>query len=49
MRGHIRRKGERSWQITIDIGTGPDGERRRHFETVHRLTVASERLTLSKA
>ncbi|MBA7529092.1 putative prophage phiRv2 integrase [subsurface metagenome] len=35
MRGHLRRKGEHSWQITIDIGTGPDGERRRHFETVH--------------
>ena len=35
MRGYLRRKGEHSWQITIDIGAGPDGERRRHFETVH--------------
>jgi len=34
MRGHIRRKGERSWQITLDTGTGPDGKRRRYFETV---------------
>jgi len=34
MRGHIRKKGEHSWQITFDIGTGPDGRRRRHFETV---------------
>ncbi len=35
MRGHIRQKSKGSWQITIDTGTGPDGERRRHFETVH--------------
>ena len=34
MRGYIRRKGEHSWQITLDIGTGSDGHRRRHFETV---------------
>jgi integrase len=34
MKGHIRKKGEHSWQITFDIGTGPDGRRRRHFETV---------------
>ena len=34
MRGHIRKKGEHSWQITLDTGTGPDGERRRYFETV---------------
>ncbi|MDH5696440.1 MAG: tyrosine-type recombinase/integrase [Dehalococcoidia bacterium] len=36
MRGYIRRKGERSWQITLDTGTGPDGKRRRYFETIHR-------------
>ena len=35
MRGHIRRKGEYSWQITLDTGTGPDGKRRRYFETIH--------------
>ncbi len=34
MRGHIRRKGQRSWQITLDIGNGPDGRRRRVYETV---------------
>lgn len=34
MRGHIRRKGEHSWQITLDTGTGPNGERRRVYETV---------------
>jgi len=47
MRGHIRQKSKGSWQITIDTGTGPDGERRRHFETVHssRKSDAQKRLT----
>jgi integrase len=35
MRGHIRKKGQHSWQITLDTGTGPDGKQRRYFETVH--------------
>ena len=35
MRGHIRKQSKQSWQITIDIGIGHDGRRRRHFETVH--------------
>jgi len=34
MRGHIRKRGE-SWQITVYMGTGPDGKYRRHFETIH--------------
>ena len=47
MRGHIRQKGKNSWQITLDTGTGSDGERRRHFETVHssRKSDAQKRLT----
>jgi integrase len=47
MRGHIRQKSKGSWQITIDTGTGPDGERRRHFETVNssRKSDAQKRLT----
>ncbi|HUT68849.1 MAG TPA: site-specific integrase [Dehalococcoidales bacterium] len=47
MRGHIRQKSKGSWQITIDTGIGPDGERRRHFETVHssRKSDAQKRLT----
>ena len=47
MRGHIRQKSKGSWQITIDTGTGSDGERRRHFETVHssRKSDAQKRLT----
>ncbi len=46
MRGHIRKKGERSWQITLDTGTGPDGKRRRYFETVRssRKSDAQRRL-----
>ena len=34
MRGHIRRKGEHSWQITLDTGNGADGRRHRVYETV---------------
>jgi len=46
MRGHIRRKGEHSWQITLDTGTGADGRRRRYFETIHstRKSDAQKRL-----
>jgi len=34
VRGYIRRKGQHSWQITLDVGTDPDGRRRRVYETV---------------
>ena len=45
MRGHIRKQSKQSWQITIDIGIGHDGRRRRHFETVHgRKADAQKRL-----
>ena len=46
MKGHIRKKGEHSWQITLDTGTGPDGRRRRYFETIHstRKSDAQKRL-----
>ena len=46
MRGHIRQKGQHSWQITLDIGTEPDGRRRRYFETIHstRKSDAQKRL-----
>jgi len=37
MRGSIRSKGKNSWQLQIYTGTGPDGKRRRHFETVRGL------------
>ena len=35
MKGYIRNQARGSWQITVDLGTGPDGKRRRHFQTVH--------------
>lgn len=45
MRGHIRQKGN-SWQIQVYTGTGPDGEPRRHFETIHgKKGDAQKRLT----
>ena len=43
MRGHIRKKGEHSWQITLDTGMGPDGKRRRLFETVHGRKADAQR------
>ncbi len=46
MRGSIRPKGERSWQLQVYTGPGPDGKPRRHFETVHgRKGDAQRRLT----
>jgi len=33
MKGYIRKRGS-SWQITLDTGSGPDGKRRRVYETV---------------
>jgi integrase len=46
MRGHIRQKGRSSWQIQVYAGTGPNGQRRRHFETVRgRKGDAQRRLT----
>jgi integrase len=34
MKGSIRKRGKNSWQIQIYTGTGPDGKRKRHFETI---------------
>lgn len=46
MRGSIREKTKGSWQIQIYTGIGPDGRRRRHFETVRgRKGDAQRRLT----
>ena len=45
MRGHIRKKGEHSWQITLDTGNGSDGKRHRVYETVRgRKSDAQRRL-----
>ena len=46
MRGSVRQKSKNSWQIQIYTGIGPDGKRRRHFETViGRKGDAQRRLT----
>lgn len=34
MNGSISKRGERSWKLTIDLGRGPEGRRRRKFVTV---------------
>lgn len=34
MKGSIRQRSRDSWQLVVDIGTGPGGKRQRHFETV---------------
>ena len=43
MRGSIRAQSDNSWQLTVDLGTGPDGKRRRHFETVKGPKKAAQR------
>ena len=35
MTGHIRRTGQRSWAVLVDLPRGPDGKRRRKWHTVH--------------
>ena len=35
MTGHIRKRGERSWAILLDLPRGPNGKRRRKWHTVH--------------
>jgi len=34
MKGSIRKQSPTSWQVVIDMGKDPNGQRRRHFETV---------------
>lgn len=33
-RGSIRKRGDRSWQLTYDVPRGADGGRRQKYETV---------------
>ena len=33
-RGYIRKRGDRSWQLTFDAPRGPDGRRNQRYETV---------------
>ena len=43
MTGHIRKRGERSWAILLDLPRGPDGKRRRKWQTVHGNKKDAER------
>jgi integrase len=45
MKGSIRQQSKQTWQVTVDVGEGPDGKRRRHFETIKgRKSDAQKRL-----
>ena len=45
MRGSIIPKGKDTWKIVVSMGTGADGERRRHTETIHgRKSAAQKRI-----
>lgn len=45
MRGHIRRRGKQSWELTIDQGKDPTtGRRRRRFVTVQGTKHDAERI-----
>lgn len=45
MTGSIIPKGKDTWKIVVSMGTGPDGKRRRHIETLHgRKSVAQKRI-----
>ena len=35
MTGHIRKRGQRSWAVLVDLPRGPDGKRRRKWHPVH--------------
>jgi integrase len=34
MRGHLRRRGESSWELKLDLGRGPNGKRRTVYKSV---------------
>ncbi len=44
MKGHVRKRGKGSWEITIDVGrNGATGKRRRHYESVKGRKADAER------
>ena len=47
MRGNITRRGKSSWRIKFDCGTGEDGQRKYHVETV-KGTKADAQALLAK-
>jgi len=45
MRGSLRQQTEGTWQVVVDVGVGPDGKRKKHYETVKgRKADAQKRL-----
>ncbi len=46
MRGYIRKRDDRKWQLTYDVPRGPDGKRQQRYETVNGIKKQAEaRLT----
>ncbi len=43
MKGHIRRRGKRSWAIVFDLGRDSSGRRRQKWHTVHGTKCDAER------
>ena len=44
MRGHIRKRGDRSWAVVVDVGHNPStGKRRQKWETVKGTKRDAER------
>jgi integrase len=43
MKGHIRKRGERSWAIIIDLDRGTDGKRKQKWHTVQGTKKEAER------
>lgn len=43
MNGSIRRQSKASWELTIDLGRGSDGKRRRKFVNVKGKKADAER------
>ena len=43
MKGHIRKRGERSWAIVLELERGPGGKRRQKWHTVRGTKRDAER------
>ena len=42
MRGHVRRRGTRSWAVVVDLGRAPDGKRQQRWHSVKGSRADSE-------
>ncbi len=43
MKGHIRKRGTRSWSLIIDLDRGPDGKRKQKWQTIQGTKKEAER------